>query len=154
MQHPVIKPTDRETEIVPWGTNKLLISEQTHPATQLTVIETIVMPGHSHSWHVHEYSDEVLFVISGDGYATIGEGNRAPITRGDYVYIPRGTYHDTHNKGWAPLHMLVFYGPGLDIAAPDADVGFMRAFLPPEAPVRWETSFDPGDAEFRITHIE
>ncbi|MEU4014840.1 cupin domain-containing protein [Microbacterium sp. NPDC028030] len=153
-QNPVIKPTDRETEVVPWGTNKLLISEQTHPDSQLTVIETVVLPGHSHSWHVHERSDEVLYVISGDGYATVGEGNRVPVTRGDYIRIPRGTYHDTHNKGWAPLHMLVFYGPGLEIAPRDEDLGFPRAFLPAAAPVQWETSFEPGDPEFTVTHTE
>ena len=42
---PVIKPADRETEVVPWGVNKLLISESSHPDTQVTVIETVVLPG-------------------------------------------------------------------------------------------------------------
>ena len=87
----VIRPADRETEVVPWGVNKLLISESTHPGTQLTVIETVVLPGHSHAWHVHENSDEVLYVLSGEGFATVGEGNRVPMARGDYVYIPKNT---------------------------------------------------------------
>lgn len=149
-----IKPADRETEVVPWGPNKVIISEETHPGTQLTVIETVVLPGHSHSWHVHEDADEVLYVISGDGYATVGAGNRMSITRGDYVYIPRGTYHDTHNKGWAPLHMLVFYGPGLRMDSRDAELPFRRAFLPAEAGLNWETSFEPADPSFRTYHGE
>lgn len=150
-QKTIIRPSDRSTEVVPWGPGKAIINKASHPDAQLTILETIVLPDHSHAWHVHPDSDEVLFVISGEGYATVGEGNRFAIQQGDYVYIPRGTFHDTHNKSWAPLHLLVMYGPQLPLEPADQQRPYRREELDPEVPLHWDMSFEPGSKEFQTS---
>ncbi len=95
--------------VLPWGVAKWLVTAGQGSA--MSVGEVVVMPGHSHEWHVHETSDEVVYVLSGHGAFTVGEGNRLAIGPGDAVHIPAGVYHDSHNEGWAPLHLLVMYSP-------------------------------------------
>jgi quercetin dioxygenase-like cupin family protein len=93
-----------------WGVAKWLVTKE--QGSQMTLGEVIVLPGQSHEWHNHEESDEVVYVVSGRGAFTVGEGNRIPIGPGDAIHIPVGVYHDSHNTGWAPLHLLVMYSPG------------------------------------------
>ena len=99
-----------ESVVLPWGVAKWLITAD--QGAQMSLGEVIVLPGQSHEWHNHEDSDEVVYVISGHGAFTVGEGNRIPIGPGDAIHIPVGVFHDSHNTGWAPLHLLVMYSPG------------------------------------------
>jgi len=73
--------------------------------------EVIVLPGQSHEWHNHENSEEIVYVLSGTGEFTVGKGNRFQIAPGDAIHIPVAVFHDSHNLGWAPLHLLVMYSP-------------------------------------------
>jgi quercetin dioxygenase-like cupin family protein len=93
-----------------WGVAKWLVTAE--QGSQMTLGEVIVLPGQSHEWHNHDESDEVVYVLSGSGEFTVGAGNRFPIGPGDALHIPVGVYHDSHNTGWAPLHLLVMYSPG------------------------------------------
>ena len=46
-------------------------------------------PGKGHAPHVHPDEEEVIYVISGEGTQTVGDGTPAfPIKEGDAVYIP------------------------------------------------------------------
>lgn len=99
------------TTLLPWGVAKWLITPGEHNS-KMTLGEVIVLPGNSHGWHNHESSDEVIYVLSGEGEFTVGEGNRFPVKTGDAVHIPIGVFHDSHALGWAPLHLLVMYSPG------------------------------------------
>lgn len=107
----------RPTTVLPWGVAKWLVTADDGAA--MSIGEVVVNPGHSHEWHVHEDSDEVVYVLSGHGEFTVGEGNRFAIGPGDALHVPKGVYHDSHNQGWAPLHLLVMYSPaGPEIAEP------------------------------------
>lgn len=76
---------------------------------------------------MHPEEEEVIYVISGEGEQTVGDGEPAfPIQEGDAVYIPAATLHSTYNTTWRPLRLVVVYTPGgaetaLD-ALPDARI--------------------------------
>ena len=110
MKHSVNAADVVSTELS-WEVAKWLITSADHNSA-MSLGEVIVLPGQSHEWHNHEDSDEVVYVISGRGSFTVGEGNRIPIGPGDALHIPVGVFHDSHNTGWAPLHLLVMYSPG------------------------------------------
>jgi quercetin dioxygenase-like cupin family protein len=102
---------DAEATVLSWGVAKWLITAERDDST-MSLGEVIVLPGKSHEWHTHTDSDEVVYVLSGHGEFGVGEGNRFRIKPGDAIHIPTGVGHDSHNTGWAPLHLLVMYSPG------------------------------------------
>ena len=120
---------DVQTTVLPWGVAKWLITADQGAAMSLG--EVVVLPGRSHEWHVHEDSDEVVYVLAGRGAFTVGEGNRLAIAPGDALHIPAGVYHDSHNQGWAPLHLLVMYSPaGPELAGPTTAYAMVPAGVP------------------------
>jgi mannose-6-phosphate isomerase-like protein (cupin superfamily) len=48
------------------------------------------------SVHLHEFDDEAFFVHKGSGVFILGD-QRFPISEGDVVFIPRGTWHGFEN---------------------------------------------------------
>lgn len=73
--------------------------------------EVVVNPRRGHERHVHENSDEVLYVIEGHGVQTVAD-SEFPVGPGDAVWVPRGTPHSTFNTGWKPLRLIATYVPG------------------------------------------
>ena len=73
----------------------------------------IINSGRGHAPHTHPGEDEVIYVISGEGVQTVGEGAEAfEIREGDAIYIPLGTGHSTYNTTWRPQCLVVTYTPG------------------------------------------
>jgi quercetin dioxygenase-like cupin family protein len=103
--------SDVDSTVLSWGVAKWLITAESH-GSSMSLGEVLVLPGQSHEWHNHDESDEVVYVLSGHGAFTIGEGDRIPIGPGDSLHIPIGVFHDSHNTGWEPLRLLVMYSPG------------------------------------------
>lgn len=103
--------TGSEATVLSWGIAKWMITAE-GDGSSMSLGEVIVLPGKSHEWHVHDDSDEVVYVLAGHGTFSVGEGNLLTIGPGDAVHIPAGVEHDSHNTGWAPLHLLVMYSPG------------------------------------------
>ncbi|XKE47005.1 cupin domain-containing protein [Halomonas organivorans] len=73
-----------------------------------------VAPGHySTEYHAHHYEEECLYVLSGQGLATLGERRQA-VGPGDFIGCPtNGVAHDLYNDGDEPLTCLVI-GQRLD----------------------------------------
>jgi len=67
-----------------------------------------VAPGErSSEYHCHKYEDEAIYVLSGQGMATIGE-EKFKIAPGDFLGFPGGgPAHETLNDGNQPLVCLV-----------------------------------------------
>jgi len=107
------RPDDVPTRTFEWGTIKWLVTPNLVDADAgLTVGEVIVYPGQGHAPHDHPGEEEVIYVVSGEGEQTVGDGPAFPIREGDAVYIPRGTTHSTYNTTWRPLRLTVVYTPG------------------------------------------
>ena len=60
--------------------------------------------------HAHANSDEIFFVISGSGRATVGDESR-DIAPGDAIWIPRGVRHQIVNTGTVVLRTTWTFVP-------------------------------------------
>ena len=58
----------------------------------------------------HRGSDQWLFVVSGDGEATVG-GKTIELRKGSLLLIERGETHEIRNTGARPLATVNFYIP-------------------------------------------
>jgi oxalate decarboxylase/phosphoglucose isomerase-like protein (cupin superfamily) len=106
-------PDQVETRVFDWGTIKWLVTPHLDEGAGLTTGEVIVYPSQGHAPHRHPGEEEVIYVISGQGVQTVGEGTEGfPISEGDIVYIPVNVLHSTYNTGWSPLRLVVIYTPG------------------------------------------
>lgn len=104
--------TQREltTDSFDWGTIKWGVTGDMDDAS-ITVGEVVINPTKGHDRHNHPESDEVLYIIEGEGVQTVGDEPEFPVTSGDTVYIPRGVMHSTFNTGWRQLRILAVYNP-------------------------------------------
>ena len=106
------KPDDVETRAFDWGTIKWLVTPHLDEGAGLTTGEVIIYPGQGHAPHQHPGEEEVIYVVSGKGSQTVGDGEAFDIAEGDAIYIPRDTVHSTYNTTWSPLRLVVVYTPG------------------------------------------
>lgn len=76
------------------------------------VAEMVLGPGQSTggSDNVHEGSDQWLYVVEGEGKATI-EGKQTRFKTGDLILIERGETHEIINEGKVPLKTFSIYEP-------------------------------------------
>jgi quercetin dioxygenase-like cupin family protein len=106
------KPDDVQTRAFDWGTIKWLVTPHLDEGAGLTTGEVIIYPGQGHAPHQHPGEEEVIYVISGKGSQTVGDGEAFDIAEGDAIYIPRDAVHSTYNTTWSPLRLVVVYTPG------------------------------------------
>ncbi|HEY4384565.1 MAG TPA: cupin domain-containing protein [Ktedonobacteraceae bacterium] len=107
-----IDPQTVPTHAFDWGIIKWFVAPGQTPQANLTFGEVILLPGKGHDRHNHPESEEVLYVLSGEGVQMLNDNEPFPIKPGDAIYVPIGQYHSTLNTGWAPLRLLAIYNPG------------------------------------------
>lgn len=110
-------PHDLPTMMFDWGTIKWHVTPDTVSGASSTLGEVVIYPNKGHDRHEHPESDEVLYIIEGEGRQTVGDGAEFAVGAGDAVWIPRGTLHSTFNTGWRPLRIVATYTPGGEEAA-------------------------------------
>ena len=114
----IVRPSDVETMIFDWGTIKWLSEPRVTGTSGFSTGVVLLEPGKGHTRHNHPGSEEILYVVSGEGRQMIdidGEAWR-PIAAGDLVRISADIFHATINSGWEPLKMIAVYCP----AGPEA----------------------------------
>lgn len=87
-----------------------LIDRTTSPITQCSVAEELLPPGAAVTRHLHRETEEVYYVLAGDGEMTVGD-ETAPVGPGDAIYIPIGTVHTLRNVGAEPMRIVLVCGP-------------------------------------------
>ncbi len=111
----VVHPHQVETMMSDWVTAKILSSPAVTRSTSMSAVSIFFEPGQGHIRHHHPDSDQVIFVISGQGEHTTedahGKQVKHPIAAGSLIHIPKGSYHATFNTGWEPLRILALYSP-------------------------------------------
>lgn len=108
----VIDPSSVSTQTFEWGAIKWYVTPGTTPGASMTLGEVVLLPGQGHDRHNHPNSEEVLYVLSGEGEQMLDDKEPFPVSAGDTIYVPTGVFHSTVNTGWAPLHLLAVYNPG------------------------------------------
>lgn len=81
-----------------------------------------VAPGMRLGRHT-DSSEEVIYIVSGNGEVTIGD-ERAPVTTGSLAVVPALLPHDIRNTGSTPLEVIGFF----------AGSALMHAFYEPMLP--------------------
>lgn len=100
--------TDRTTRYrFPTHTNLLVMDRAEATASESFI--SVMEPGEAPPLHVHHDTEQVFFVLSGQGRLITGEEeqDQGAIVPGDLVRIPPGTWHKVPCVGDEPLRYLV-----------------------------------------------
>ena len=101
-------PTDQTTRYrFPTHANLLVMDRAFAVASESFI--TVMEPGEAPPLHVHHDTEQVFFVLSGQGRLITGEDeqDQGPIAPGDLVRIPPGTWHKVPCVGDEALRYLV-----------------------------------------------
>jgi mannose-6-phosphate isomerase-like protein (cupin superfamily) len=71
---------------------------------------TVFEPGEASAWHNHPDSEELDIIIRGCGTLKDGE-DLVPFKQGEWMFIPKGVFHQHRNTGDEPLWLIWMYTP-------------------------------------------
>lgn len=97
-------------ELVYVGRDPVRIKVSPKARGRLAMITQDVSPGTSIPVHLHEKEDEIIFIQSGSGEATVGE-EKVAIASGSVLFVPQGTWHGGRNTGSETLRWIAIYSP-------------------------------------------
>lgn len=108
-----VTPAEVETQVFDWGTIKWLSEPSVTNTDRFTMGVVLLHPGKGHVRHNHPGTEEILYVVSGQGKQMIDiDGEKwQPVAAGDLVHIPPDVFHATINTGWEPLKLIAIYAP-------------------------------------------
>ena len=107
-----VDPNAVPTQTFEWGAIKWFVTPDATEGAGVTFGEVVLQPGRGHDRHNHPKSEEILYVLSGEGEQMLDDGNPFPVKPGDTIYVPTGVFHSTRNTGWEPMRLLALYNPG------------------------------------------
>ena len=105
-----VSSEDVSTQLFDWGTLKWMATPDVNGSERFSAGVVQLAPGKGHESHTHPDSDEILYVISGEGEQTV-EDETCEVGPGEMIFVPAGTEHGTINTGWQPLQLLAVYSP-------------------------------------------
>ncbi len=97
-----------------------LIDRTTSAITQCSLAEEILPPGSAVGRHHHLVTEEIYYIVEGEGRMTVGDESRE-VRAGDAVYIPRGNSHTITNTGESEMKIILVCGPAHDFGDHIAD---------------------------------
>jgi len=107
-----VDPNSVPTHTFDWGAIKWLVTPDGTPGAKMTFGEVVLLPGQGHSRHNHPDSEEILYVLSGEGEQMLHDAEPFPVRPGDTIYVPLAAFHSTINTGWETMRLLAIYNPG------------------------------------------
>jgi mannose-6-phosphate isomerase-like protein (cupin superfamily) len=90
-----------------------LIDRTTSTIEGCSLAEEVLPVGAVIGRHHHLLTEEIYYVLNGDGLMSVGEDSRE-VSGGDAVFIPRGKSHTLTNTGTEPMTILLVCGPAHD----------------------------------------
>ena len=117
MPHPpvALSPSEVDTIMSSWVTAKVMCDPKVTGPAAMSAVSLFFAPGQGHARHNHTDSEQIIFVVSGEGKMMIEHEEGVPVTQpigpGSTVHIPRAAYHSTFATGWEPIRILAVYSP-------------------------------------------
>ena len=105
-----VGPDDVDSQVFDWGVLNWMSTPAVTGGERFSAGVVKLEPGKGHERHTHPDSDEILYVIRGEGEQEVADETRE-IETGDMVFVPEGVEHGTVNTGWEPLLLLAVYAP-------------------------------------------
>jgi oxalate decarboxylase/phosphoglucose isomerase-like protein (cupin superfamily) len=94
-----------------WGTIHFLSEPAVTDAERFSFGIVKLAPGKGHERHNHPGSEEIIYVVSGEGDQMVDDQAPVKVGPGSSVYIPADIYHSTVNTGTETLELIVVYSP-------------------------------------------
>jgi oxalate decarboxylase/phosphoglucose isomerase-like protein (cupin superfamily) len=107
-----VDPNAIPTQTFDWGAIKWFVTPELTEGAGITFGEVVLQPGRGHDRHNHPESEEILYVLSGEGEQMLDDHEPFAVKPGDTIYVPSGAFHSTRNTGWEPMRLLALYNPG------------------------------------------
>ena len=107
-----VDPNSVPTQTFEWGAIKWFVTPDGTPGAGITFGEVMLLPGKGHDRHNHPTSEEILYILSGEGEQMVNDEAPFPVKAGDTIYIPTTVFHSTRNTSWEPMRLLALYNPG------------------------------------------
>lgn len=108
-------PKDVDSFSFDWGRLALTVAPEVNGAKQFSAGVVDLPQGQGHSRHNHPGSEEIIFVISGNGEQMVEDDDGTPVTKkvgpGCTIFVPESRYHSTLNTGDTPMQLFVVYSP-------------------------------------------
>jgi mannose-6-phosphate isomerase-like protein (cupin superfamily) len=80
------------------------------PGVRMSMVTEDLPPNSEIRVHLHQREDEIIFIRTGSGIATLGD-REVPVSAGATVYVPQGVWHGLRNNGKEILGMNAIYSP-------------------------------------------
>lgn len=87
-----------------------LMHPQVHGNRNQSIAEATVPVGAKTARHKHNKTEEIYFIVQGEGIMSLGEKS-FKVIQGDSVCIEPGTSHNIENTGELPLKILCSCSP-------------------------------------------
>lgn len=96
----VLSPGEAETIVSSWVTAKIMASPEASGAEKMSAVSLYFNPGDGHARHNHPASEQLIFVIGGEGEMMIEDEAGQPITTAIRSRQPRH-----HSARRLPFHL-------------------------------------------------
>jgi oxalate decarboxylase/phosphoglucose isomerase-like protein (cupin superfamily) len=110
-----VYPKDVDRFGFDWGQLALTVAPEVNGAKTFSGGVVDLPSGQGHARHNHPGSEEIIFVISGEGEQMVEDEKGNPIVRkvsaGCTVFVPDSRFHSTLNTGKGPMQLFVVYSP-------------------------------------------
>jgi oxalate decarboxylase/phosphoglucose isomerase-like protein (cupin superfamily) len=107
----IVRTEDVETLVYDWGTIRLLSEPGLTGAERMTSGLVELAVGKGHDRHNHPGTEEIIFVLSGEGEQTVDDHGPVHVGPGASIFVPNSAFHSTLNTGTEPMRLLVIYAP-------------------------------------------
>jgi len=108
-------PGDVDAYGFDWGQLSVTLGPQVNDARQLSAAVVTVPPGQGHARHNHPGSEEIIYILEGEGEQMVEDEEGNPHTEvvrpGCSVFIPESRFHSTLNTGSEVMRIFVVYSP-------------------------------------------
>jgi oxalate decarboxylase/phosphoglucose isomerase-like protein (cupin superfamily) len=111
MPSKLVDPATLPTMTFDWGVIKPLVATDNTEDPAVSMMHVILLPGKGHDRHNHPESDEILYILAGEGDQMVDDGEPFAVRPGQTVFIPKGAFHSTLNTGYEPMVILAIYAP-------------------------------------------
>jgi oxalate decarboxylase/phosphoglucose isomerase-like protein (cupin superfamily) len=110
-----VNPDDVDSLGFDWGRLALTVGPEVNEAKNFSGGVVYLPSGQGHTRHNHPGSEEIIFIIKGNGEQMVEDENGVPETRdvgpGCTIFIPESRFHATKNTGSEPMEIFVVYSP-------------------------------------------
>lgn len=98
-----------------WGQLSVTLGPGVNGAKQFSAAVVTVPPGQGHARHNHPGSEEIIYILKGEGEQMVEDEAGRPYVQkvhaGCTVFIPESRFHSTLNTGADEMQIFVVYAP-------------------------------------------